>query len=42
MKKHENILVSNILCKSSIDSKPLRIRFNKITGFIRVYGGIRY
>ena len=25
-----------------IDAKPLRIRFNKIDGFIRVYDGARY
>ena len=28
--------------KSVIDSKPLRIRLNKIDGFIRVYDGTRY
>ena len=39
-KSHENILVYNISYKSLIDSKPLRIRFNKIDGFIRVYDEI--
>ena len=29
-KSYENILVYNILHKIFIDSKPLRIRFNKI------------
>ena len=28
--------------KPFIDLKPLRIRFNKIDGFIRIYGGTRY
>ena len=28
--------------KSLIDSKPLRIRFNKIDGLLRVYDGTRY
>ena len=39
---YENILFYNILYKSLIDSKPLRIRFDKIQGFIRVYVGTRY
>ena len=33
-KSHKNILVYNISYKSLIDSKPLRIRFDKIDGFI--------
>ena len=41
-KSHENILVYNISYKSLIDSMPLRIRFDKIDGFIRGYDGIRY
>ena len=28
--------------KTLIDSKPLRIRFNKIDGFIRTYDGTGY
>ena len=40
-KSYENILIYNILYKSVIDSKPLRIRFNIIDGFIRVYYGTR-
>ena len=40
-KLYKNILVYNISYKSLIDSKPLRIRFNKIDGFIRVYDGTR-
>ena len=38
-KSYENILVYNILYINLIDSKPLRIRFDKT---IRVYDGIRY
>ena len=41
-KSHENILVYNISYKSLIDSMPLRIRFDKVDGFIRGYDGIRY
>ena len=38
-KSHENILVYKISYKSLIDSKSLRIRYNKIDAFIRVYDG---
>ena len=41
-KSYENILVNNILCKNLIAATPLRIRFNKIDEFIRVYDGTRY
>ena len=41
-KSYESILVCNILYKLLTDSKPLRIRFNKIDKFIRVYDGTRY
>ena len=41
-KSYGNILVYNISYKSLIDYKPLRIRFSKIDGFIRVYDGTRY
>ena len=41
-KSYENILVHNILYKSLIDSKALRIRFDKIDGFIRDNDGARY
>ena len=40
-KSNENILVYIISYKSLIDSKPLRIRFDKTNGFIRVYDGTR-
>ena len=41
-KSQENILVYNISYKTSIDSKPFCIRFSKIDGFIKIYGGTRY
>ena len=41
-KPYGNILVYNISNKSLIDFNPLHIRFDKIDGFIRVYGGTRY
>ena len=41
-KLYENILVYNFSYKCLIDSKPLRIRFDKIDGFVRAYDGIRY
>ena len=40
-KSNENVLVYNISSKNVIP-KPLRIRFDKIDGFIRVYDGTRY
>ena len=39
---YENILVYNISYKSLVSAKPLRIIFDKIDGFIRVYDGTRY
>ena len=41
-KSHENILIYDILYKTLINPKPLRIRFDKIDGFIRIYDGTRY
>ena len=41
-KSCKNILVYNICYKSLIDYKPLRTKFDKIGGFIRVYDGTRY
>ena len=41
-KRHENILVYNILCKTSIGLEPVRIKFNKIEGFIKIRDKIRY
>ena len=37
-----NILIYENSYKILIDTKPLRIRFDKVDGFIRVYGGTRY
>ena len=42
MKNHTKILVYSISYKTLIGTKPLRIRFNKVHGFIRVNDGIRY
>ena len=39
---HKNILIYDISYKSLISAKPLRTGFDKIDGFIRVYGGTRY
>ena len=39
---YESILVHNISYKTLIGTKPLRIRFDKTDGFIRVYDGTRY
>ena len=41
-KSYENVLVYNISYKTLIDAKSLRIRFDKIDGFFRVYDGTRY
>ena len=41
-KSHENILISDISYKTLIDPKSLRIIFDKIDGFIRIYDGTRY
>ena len=41
-KSHENILIYNISYKTLITAAPLRIRFNKIHRFIRVYDSSRY
>ena len=38
---HENILIYDISYKTLIDSEPLRIRFEKIDRFIRIYDRIR-
>ena len=41
-KSFENNLVYSISYKTLIDAKPLRVRFDKVDGFIRVYDGTRY
>ena len=40
-KSQENILFYNISYKTLIDAKHLRIRFEKIDGFIRIYDGTK-
>ena len=40
-KSQENIFIYDISYKTLIDSKPFRIRFDKIGGFIGIYGGTR-
>ena len=39
---YENISVYYISYKTLIGAKPLRIRFDKVDGFIRIYDGTRY
>ena len=39
---YENILIYNISYKTLVSEKPLRISFDKVDGFIRVYDGTRY
>ena len=41
-KSHRNILIYDISYKTLIDSKLLRIRFDIINEFIRIYDGTRY
>ena len=41
-KPYKNSLVYDISYKTLIDAKPLRLRFDKIDGFIRVYDGTKY
>ena len=38
----ENVLIYDILYKIFMGGKPLRIRFNKINEFMKIYDGIRY
>ena len=39
---YENILIYDISDKTATDAKPLRIRFDEIDGFIKIYDEIRY
>ena len=41
-KSYENILLNKISYKSLIDSKPLRVRFDKIDRIVKIYDGSRY
>ena len=41
-KWYENILIYKISSKTFMSAKALRIRFDKIDGFIKIYSGIIY
>ena len=41
-KSHENILIYDISYKTLLDSKPLRIRFDKRDEFMRIFDGTKY
>ena len=41
-KSYENTLIYDVSYKTLIGPKPLRIRFDKIDEFIRVYNGTTY
>ena len=41
-KSHENISIYDISYKTLIGGNPLRIKFDKINGFIRIYDVTRY
>ena len=41
-KLHKNILIYDISCKILIGPLPLRIRFDKVNEFIRIYDRTRY
>ena len=41
-KLQEHILIYDILYKTLIGSRPFRIRFNKIDGFLTICYGTRY
>ena len=41
-KSHKNTLIHDVLYKTFMGDKPLRIRFHNIDRFIKVYDGIRY
>ena len=41
-KAYEYILIYDISYKTLMGAKPLRIRFDEIDGFIKIYDGVRY
>ena len=41
-KTYEDILIYDISYKTFMGSVPLRIRFDKIDGFMKIYDGLRY
>ena len=40
--RYENILIYDISYKTFMVAKPLHVRFDKISGFIKIYDGIKY
>ena len=40
--EYHNVLIYDMLFNFLIGTKPLRIRFNKIDGFVKIYDEIRY
>ena len=38
----DHVAIDKYYCKTLIGPKPLRIRFDKTDGFIRIYDGTRY
>ena len=40
--KNKNVLIYDISYKTSTGAKPLRIRYDKIDGFIKIHNRIRY
>ena len=40
--KNKNIVVYDISYKTPTGAKPLRIRFDKIDGFVKIHNKIRY
>ena len=40
--RYENILIYDISYEIFMVAKPLRIMFDKISGFIKIYDGIKY
>ena len=40
-KSYRNILALKYFIKTSTDTKTLKIRFNKVDGFVKVYDGTR-
>ena len=41
-KSHKNILIYEISDKTLVGPKPLRVKLDKMDGFIRIYDGNRY
>ena len=41
-KSYENVLICDISYKTVIGAKPLRIMFDKVNRFIRVYDGTKF